>query len=117
RVKAVMRRVSPPPVTEPEVVEVGDLVLDGGSREVTLAGEVVAMPPLEFDLLMCLAAQPRRVFSRAELLELVWDSRSEWQDPSTVTVHVRRLRQRIEQDPDNPTRITTVWGRGYRFDG
>lgn len=115
RVRNVLRRVSGGPSDEPPVV-VGDLAIDARSREVTIRGEAVAMPPLEFDLLMCLASSPRTVFSRAELLERVWGSKAEWQDTSTVTVHIRRLRQKVEVDPDNPTRITTVWGRGYRFE-
>ncbi len=116
RVRTVLRRTAPPE-EEPIKVESGDLVVDGGAREVWLAGEPVTMPPLEFDLLLCFVANPRRVFTRAELLESVWGSRPEWQDASTVTVHVRRLRQKIEADPDNPQRITTVWGKGYRFEG
>ncbi len=115
RVRAVLRRAAPddPP---PQHIESGDLTIDGLSREVRLAGDPVAMPPLEFDLLVCLVSHPKTVFSRAELLEKVWGSSSDWQDSSTVTVHIRRLRQKIEIDPDNPERITTVWGRGYRFE-
>ncbi len=116
RVKAVLRRAASGVTDQVEVIEVGDMRIDGSAREVTINGETVAMPPLEFDLLVCLAAHPRTVFSRAELLERVWGSKAEWQDTSTVTVHVRRLRQKIETDPDNPDRITTVWGRGYRFE-
>lgn len=115
RVRAVLRRVSKPE-PPPEKVTVGDLELDAEARQAVLGGQTLSMPPLEFDLLFCLASSPRRVFSRAELLEAVWDSKAEWQDSSTVTVHIRRLRQKIEQDPDNPERITTVWGRGYRFE-
>ncbi|KAA3638004.1 MAG: DNA-binding response regulator [Armatimonadetes bacterium] len=115
RVRAVLRRAAPNDPT-PQHIESGDLTIDGLAREVRVAGDPVAMPPLEFDLLVCLASQPKTVFSRAELLEKVWGSSSDWQDPSTVTVHIRRLRQKIEADPDNPERITTVWGRGYRFE-
>lgn len=114
RVRAVLRRA----VTQSaaQTLTFDDLSIEGSSREVRIRGQLVAMPPLEFDLLMCLASSPRKVFSRAELLDKVWGSSTEWQDPSTVTVHVRRLRQKIEVDPDNPQRITTVWGRGYRFE-
>jgi DNA-binding response OmpR family regulator len=63
-----------------------------------------------------LASSPRRVFSRADLLRDVWQSSPDWQDPATVTVHVRRIRNKIEIDPENPRRITTVWGVGYRFE-
>jgi DNA-binding response OmpR family regulator len=115
RVKSVLRRSAP--IDAPGVVhEFGDLTIDGDARETRIGGVVVDMPPLEFDVLMFLASNPRRVFSRAELLEKVWGSSAEWQDPSTVTVHVRRIRQKIEADPDDPTRIVTVWGKGYRFE-
>ncbi|HSJ70600.1 MAG TPA: response regulator transcription factor [Acidimicrobiia bacterium] len=115
RVRSVLRRSVP--IDAPGVVhEFGDLTIDGVARETRIDGEVVDMPPLEFDVLMFLASNPRRVFSRAELLEKVWGSSAEWQDPSTVTVHVRRIRQKIEADPDDPTRIVTVWGKGYRFE-
>ncbi|MEX0667477.1 MAG: helix-turn-helix domain-containing protein [Acidimicrobiia bacterium] len=70
----------------------------------------------EFDLLTFLASSPRQVFSRGQLLEQVWDSSTDWQDPATVTVHVRRLRQKIDADPQNPRWVTTVWGVGYRFE-
>ncbi len=70
----------------------------------------------EFDLLAFLATHPRQVFSRSQLLEQVWDSHAAWQDPSTVTVHIRRLRQKIESNPDKPVVIITVWGVGYRFE-
>jgi two-component system, OmpR family, phosphate regulon response regulator PhoB len=116
RVRTVLKRVTVNAPEPPPVVAVDGLVIDGGAHEVTLDGSPIPMPPLEFDLLMCLASNPRTVFSRAELLERVWGSKAEWQDTSTVTVHIRRLRQKIEIDPDNPTRIATVWGRGYRFE-
>lgn len=115
RVRAVLRRAAPQE-PKPQRLDFDGLVIDGSTREVLLEDDAVSMPPLEFDLLMCLASQPKTVFSRADLLEKVWGSSSEWQDPSTVTVHIRRLRQKIEEDPDTPKRITTVWGRGYRFE-
>ncbi len=116
RVQAVLRRAAGPTVESTPPIELEGLVIDPQAREVRVDGAAVSMPPLEFDLLVCLASSPREVFSRADLLEKVWGSSSEWQDPSTVTVHIRRLRQKIEVDPDEPTRITTVWGRGYRFE-
>lgn len=79
-------------------------------------GEPVTLTPKEFDLLAFLAASPRQVFSRGQLLEQVWESSSEFQDPATVTVHIGRLRNKIEADPDQPTRLVTVWGVGYRFE-
>ena len=85
-------------------------------RRVLLAGLEVDLTPKEFDLLACLVAEPRRVFSRDELLRLVWSSDADWQDPATVTEHVRRLRRKIEQDPENPVWVQTVRGVGYRFD-
>ena len=115
RVRSVLRRTQPSSEPAPRL-EYDGLVIDGESREVIVGGEAVDMPPMEFDLLLHFAAAPRRVFSRAELLERVWGSNVDWQDPSTVTVHVRRLRQKIETDPDDPRWIVTVWGRGYRFE-
>jgi two-component system, OmpR family, phosphate regulon response regulator PhoB len=92
------------------------LVIDLGTREVTVWGEKVEMTAKEFDLLACVAASPRQVFSRDQLLQQVWGSSSDWQSDATVTEHVRRLRRKIEQDPDNPRWITTVRGVGYRFE-
>jgi DNA-binding response OmpR family regulator len=89
--------------------------IDPRSRELSLAGEPVALTPKEFDLLYLLASNPRIVFSRLQLLEEVWDIAFEG-EPSTVTVHIRRLREKIEPDPSSPRRLVTVWGAGYRFD-
>ena len=85
-------------------------------RQVLVEDRAVDLTPKEFDLLACLAGQPRRVFSRAELLRLVWGSELGWQDAATVTEHVRRLRRKIEPDPENPRWLQTVRGVGYRFD-
>jgi DNA-binding response OmpR family regulator len=98
------------------VLDFGDIRIDGRTREVFIGGEKVDMPPMEFDLLLYLASSPRQVFTRGQILEHVWGSSSEWQDPSTVTVHIRRLRQKIEENADDPQIILTVWGRGYRFE-
>ena len=76
----------------------------------------MALTAKEFDVLVHLASHPRQVFSRAQLLAAVWDSSPEYQDPATVTVHVRRLRNKIEHDPEHPRFIATVWGVGYRFE-
>ena len=78
-------------------------------------GEERTLSAKEFDLLATLARRPRRVFNRDKLLELVWGS-AEYIDPSTVTVHVRRVREKIEEDPSQPRFIATVWGVGYRFE-
>lgn len=116
RVNGVLRRATPkmPPVGD--MLEFDGLVIDNRSREVRLDGELVEMTPKEFEVLAHLAASPRQVFSRADLLRDVWQSSPEWQDSATVTVHVRRIRNKIEADPENPRRITTVWGVGYRFE-
>lgn len=114
RVRSVLRRSER---HFPEArLEFDRLTIDTGAREVTLDAKVVELTPKEFDLLAFLASAPRQVFSRAQLLEHVWDSSPEWQDPATVTVHIRRLRQKIESDPDHPSMLTTVWGVGYRFE-
>ena len=114
RVRSVLRRTKAP---RPSVrLEFDDLVIDGTSRQVSLDGEPVELTPKEFDLLAYLAAVPNAAVSRSELLEQVWDSSADYQDPSTVTVHVARLRQKLELDPDQPRWITTVRGVGYRFE-
>jgi DNA-binding response OmpR family regulator len=119
RVRTVLRRVSPPAgVAEPVRFDsmTNSLTIDHRSREVTLDGCVVNLTAKEFDLLAFLSGSPRQVFSRSQLLHSVWDSSPEYQDPATVTVHVRRLRHKIETDPENPRWIITVWGVGYRFE-
>jgi DNA-binding response OmpR family regulator len=114
RVRSVLRRARPAPLSPR--LEFPGLVLDGTTRDVLVDGEGVEMTPKEFDLLLFLASAPRRVYSRAQLLEQVWDSSPDYQDPSTVTVHIRRIRQKIEADPDEPRWVKTVWGVGYRFE-
>jgi DNA-binding response OmpR family regulator len=115
RVRSVLRR-SAPATAAPEILEFDGLTIDEQAREVFVAGKAVEVTPREFDLVAFLAHSPRQVFSRGQLLEQVWDSSADWQDPSTVTVHVRRLRRKLEENPDNPRWITTVWGVGYRFE-
>ena len=114
RVRSVLRRSSAR--IAPTLLEFDGLTIDGSSREVTVGGRIVDMTPKEFDLLAFMAASPRQVFSRGQLLQHVWDSSPDYQDPSTVTVHVRRVRSKIEADVDTPRWITTVWGVGYRFE-
>jgi DNA-binding response OmpR family regulator len=117
RVRTVLRRTAAvPPAMEADLLTFGDLRIDLRSREVTLGAAAVALTPKEFDLLAFLATSPRQVFSRRQLLSQVWDSAPEYQDPATVTVHVGRLRQKLEPDPDAPRWLTTVWGVGYRFE-
>jgi DNA-binding response OmpR family regulator len=91
------------------------LTIDSARHEVLVNGTTVELTAREFDLLLFLASSPGQVFSRGQLLEQVWESSTDWQDPATVTVHIRRLRQKIEVDPHNPRWVTTVWGVGYRF--
>ena len=116
RVNGVLRRTSGRENSSPQPLDFGNLHMDPLSREVILDGEVIEMTPKEFDVLVFLANSPRQVFSRAQLLESVWQSSPDWQDPATVTVHVRRIRNKIEADPEKPRWITTVWGVGYRFE-
>ena len=119
RVRTVLRRSQR---TEPVAngvqrpLEFDGLLIDPGPREVSVGGRVVSLTPKEFDLLLLIARSPRQVFSRRQLLEQVWDSSPEYQDPATVTVHIGRLRQKLEADPENPRWIVTAWGVGYRFE-
>ena len=117
RVRNVLRRATPPPAADAErPIEHGSLRIDPTTREVHVDGRLVALTPKEFDLLVTLARSPRRVFTRRQLLADVWDSAPEYQDPATVTVHVGRLRQKLEADPEDPRWITTARGVGYRFE-
>jgi DNA-binding response OmpR family regulator len=118
RVRSVLRRAAATPSPDGDaVLDFGDLRIELLSREVTVEGRPVELTPKEFDLLAVLARSPRQVFSRRQLLAQVWDSAPEYQDAATVTVHVGRLRQKLEPDPDHPRWITTLWGVGYRFEG
>jgi len=112
RVKAVLRRSSPPASAQP--IEFGKLVIDPARREVRRAGTPLRLTTLEFDLLWFLATNPNRVFERGELMNNVWGYTSEL-DTGTVTVHMRRLRAKIEEDPSRPRHLETVWGSGYRL--
>jgi DNA-binding response OmpR family regulator len=115
RVRAVLRRTGSTPRRPADVLDFGDLVVDGRRREVTVGGRQLRLTPKEFDLLYFLAAHPGTTFTRTELLEEVWDFA--WDgDSSTITVHIRRLRTKLEADPARPRRLVTVWGVGYRFD-
>jgi DNA-binding response OmpR family regulator len=116
RVNGVLRRTNGRQASSPSPLDFGELQIEPLSRRVTLDGENIELTPKEFDVLAFLAASPQQVFSRAQLLESVWQSSPEWQDPATVTVHVRRIRNKIENDPEHPRWITTVWGVGYRFE-
>jgi DNA-binding response OmpR family regulator len=113
RVDAVLRRVSPPAEEAPPI-EHGPLRVEPATRRVYLDGEEVSLTQREFDLLAYLAAHPGQVFSRDQLMEAVWGG-PYFNDTSTVTVHVRRLRAKLGDDPAEPRFIETVWGVGYRL--
>ena len=113
RVQSVLRRTIAQPIQRDMLTD-GDLVVDPARRTATLAGEPLSLTVREFDLLMALMSQPGVALKRPQLLEQVWG----WTfgDQSTVTVHVRRLREKIEADPTHPVRLATVWGVGYRWE-
>jgi DNA-binding response OmpR family regulator len=116
RVRAVLRRTQGAATGSGESTLVyGGLRIDPQTRIVEVAGVERMLTAKEFDLLWTMARHPRQVFSRDQLLDLVWGV-AEYIDPSTVTVHVRRLREKIEVDPGQPQYIQTVWGVGYRFE-
>jgi DNA-binding response OmpR family regulator len=114
RVRSVLRRSSGGSLPR-ETIAFGEVALDGSSREARLADIPVQLTAKEFELLWFLASHPRRVFSRDQLMARVWGYESAV-DTGTVTVHVRRLREKIEADPSHPRHLHTVWGVGYRLD-
>jgi two-component system, OmpR family, response regulator ResD len=115
RIKAVLRRSAATAAEPDQPLVCGALRLDATSRTVTRDDEALSLTAKEFDLLWFLARHPRQVFSRAQLLDQVWGYEF-FGDESTVTVHIRRLREKIEADPGNPEYIHTVWGVGYKFE-
>ncbi len=118
RVKAVLRRtqaVNAETAPATKSVVHGNLTIDPRARVVQVGPDAIQLTPKEFDLLWLFATHPRQVFNRDQLLERVWGE-SEYLDPSTVTVHVRRLREKLELDPAKPEHILTVWGVGYKFE-
>jgi DNA-binding response OmpR family regulator len=117
RVRAVLRRSKPSDTVEAieRALTFDDLSIDPQTRLVTLHGEEKTLTAKEFELLWLLARHPRQVFSRNQLLERVWGM-ADYIDPGTVTVHVRRLREKIESDPSNPQHLQTAWGVGYKFE-
>ncbi len=115
RIEAVLRRASPPAGAAPqEPIEHGPLRIDPAARTATLDGAELSLTQREFDLLAFLAAHPGRVYTRDQLMESVWDYPF-FTDTSTVTVHVRRLRAKLGDDPAEPRFVETVWGVGYRL--
>jgi DNA-binding response OmpR family regulator len=116
RVRAVLRRAQqPPPPPQSQMLIFPGLRIDPVTRLITVNHSELMLTAKEFDLLWFLASNPRRVFNRDQLLDHVWGE-TEYIDPSTVTVHVRRLREKIEPDSSKPRYIHTVWGVGYKFE-
>jgi DNA-binding response OmpR family regulator len=113
RVRTVLRRASPR-IAKTGRLTFEELELDARTREVTRGGDALRLTAKEFDLLWFLANHPRQVFSREQLMDRVWGYEAAL-DTGTVTVHIRRLREKIEDDPSHPRRLQTVWGVGYRF--
>jgi DNA-binding response OmpR family regulator len=113
RVRTVLRR-SAPEADAPGLLEFGSISIDAGAREVRKGEARLKLTVKEFDLLWFLARHPGRVFSRDQLMSRVWGYSSAF-DTGTVTVHVRRLREKLEDDPSQPRHLETVWGAGYRF--
>ena len=117
RVRAVLRRTGGPVTNQADQpVELGRLWIDPVSRNVKLEGQPVSLTLKEYELLLFFVQHPQHVFTRAQLLAQVWGDEL-YTDPSTVTVHIRRLREKIERDPSEPQAILTVWGVGYKFEG
>ena len=114
RVRNLMRRTVPSIHAATPRIAFGDVVIDPVAREVRKGGELLRLTLKELDLLLFFASNPRQVFSRDQLMDRVWDYRSAL-DTGTVTVHVRRLRQKIEDDASRPRHLETVFGSGYRF--
>jgi DNA-binding response OmpR family regulator len=115
RVKAVLRRSTPTSITQEVPIILSNLQIDPLSRSVIVGEQPVTLTAKEFDLLYFLARHPKQVFTRTQLLDHVWGYEF-YGDESTVTVHVRRLREKIEMNPANPICIQTVWGVGYKFE-
>lgn len=116
RVRAVLRRTRGMDIDEDgSPLTFKDLVIDPRARTVMVRGTGITLTAKEFDLLYLFAKNPRQVFTRNQLLEKIWGG-TEYIDASTVTVHIRRLREKIEADPSNPKFLLTVWGVGYKFE-
>lgn len=116
RIKAIMRRTGKPAAAETKsrIVEVGDLVLDCEGRRVSIAGREINLTAKEFDVLELLVFSPNKVYSRENLLDIVWGYEYPG-DVRTVDVHIRRLREKIEENPSEPRYVHTKWGVGYYF--
>ncbi|MBA4548708.1 response regulator transcription factor [Thermoactinomyces intermedius] len=114
RVKAVLRRYRKQVAPQKAVLRYGPLLLDVRAHEVFVHGKPVSLTPKEFDILLLFAEHPRQVFTYDQLLEKFWDGVG---DKHTVVVHISRIREKIEEDPNHPKWIVNVWGVGYRFEG
>jgi len=114
RVKAVLRRGGGDDGRAKRRITAGDLEIDPSTREALRDGEPLPLTAREFDLLYFLASHPRNVFTRDQIMDRVWGYQAAT-DTGTVTVHVRRLREKVERDPSHPAHVETVWGVGYRF--
>jgi DNA-binding response OmpR family regulator len=114
RVRNLLRRAAPLRAEQPELIRFGHVEVDGAAREVRREGMPLKLTLKEFDLLWFLVSHPRRVFSRDQLMDRVWGYTSAL-DTGTVTVHIRRLREKVEEAPSHPQHLETVWGVGYRF--
>jgi len=115
RVKAVLRRAREQKIDSKYVLKYGALSLDYEKRVVWHTNNKIELTPKEFELLWLMASNPNRVFTKAHLLDKIWDS-AFYGDDNTVTVHIRKLREKIEADPSKPVFIKTVWGTGYKFE-
>ena len=116
RIRAVLRRSNESALPQQSPLEFDGLRIDPATRIVTVRGGEVTLTAKEFDLLGFLARHPRQVFTRSQLLDHVWGYEFEG-DSSTITVNIRRLREKIERDPSQPRHILTAWGVGYKFEG
>jgi DNA-binding response OmpR family regulator len=114
RVRSVLRRSTRPALTSEERIAFGEVELDRSTRDASKRGVEVRLTAKEFDLLWFLASHPRRVFSRDQLMASVWGYTAAL-DTGTVTVHIRRLREKIEDEPSSPQHLETLWGVGYRL--
>jgi DNA-binding response OmpR family regulator len=120
RIHNIFRRLRPPSTDDRSTeasapLDYGNILIDPGMRRVRVFGKAVELTVKEFDVLHVLARRPGQVFSKSQLLDLVWGLES-FADASAVTVLVRRLREKIERDPSQPTLVQTVWGIGYKFE-
>lgn len=118
RVKAQLRRFKllSSPLQKPQVIKYGDLEIDSRGYNVYISGTKIDLSAKEFSILYYLALHPHQVFTREQIFDQVWGY-GEYGDVNTVTVHIRKIREKIETDPSHPYFIKTVWGVGYKFEG